>query len=726
MPADTLIPTMRLRPWVAVLSFVMVAKTLSAADERAPAVPVVRSAASYVQPIDLAALATRYQALPVRDRELIRLFLEGAQRYVLAREDGAFPDAGGEHWRNIAERAHGAAVLSLVPNDWPADLNHRCQQQSIEFINEFVAQYRKEPLFLPPGTNNRGWQASWWAGEMGTAAWFLWDQLSPAVQYDVADMVVFHADRIAAEKPGARVNLDTESETVAWNTCILSLAVNMLHNHPHNPQWQEAAKRYAYTIFATPRDTTDDTPGDDGKPIKDWVGGANIHDDFTLENHNRFHIDYVMTCYRFFIHGEAMYRLGGIPVPKAFHHHTRDVWEQVLLPCSDAAKFAVFVSDNDWKRYHLWTESPAADGFVALTESSPLASALEKASLLNAVDYWRRKFPKDFAFPNPYVCGKAWTPRIADIVLVHLLSSPLPDPLPSSAVETNLVGVHQKRDIGLVTQYSPAGSFRSFYWQPGPVVRHVQPKDDPALVLPISTNFVPLLDGKPAEGAGTKTYTGMGDNWFWVLRREPRGVQEAFVSLPNESVVMLSEISVAALKGVKRIDSVVTVEKPYDKIVATFAGGQASYRYGDAKWDRSDRETGLELKTNWINLNDRIGYVALNLSHDASSMILPKPGERGALGLHHLANLGHDLALITVALPNQAHEKTAAAAAKVSGSRGGDWMGCQLSPFFVWANFGDQEVAIRSPSAPMGPTTAKAPPHSVVILQEDRGWAPLK
>jgi hypothetical protein len=51
--------------------------------KKKPAVPAVSSAASYVQPIDLAALATRYQALPERDRDLIRLYLEGAQRYVL-------------------------------------------------------------------------------------------------------------------------------------------------------------------------------------------------------------------------------------------------------------------------------------------------------------------------------------------------------------------------------------------------------------------------------------------------------------------------------------------------------------------------------------------------------------------------------------------------------------------------------------------------------------------
>lgn len=709
---------MKLGNWIALLLLATVGSNQLEADDGATGRPSVPPAASYVRPIDLAALARRYQALPERDRELIRLYMEGAQRYVLTRADGAFPDPGGsDHWRSIAERAHGAAVLSLLPNDWPADLKRRCQQQSLEFITEFAARFQAEPLFLSPGAKNRGWQASWWAGEMDTAAWFLWDRLAPEVQSTVADMVVYHADRIAAQEPGARVNLDTEAETVAWNTCILSLAVNMLPDHPHHAAWRRAAKRYAYTIFATPRDTTDDTPGDDGKPIKDWVAGANIHDDYALENHNRFHIDYVMTCFRYLIHGEAMYRLGGHPIPKAFHHHTRDVWEQVLLACTDAEKFAVFVSDNDWKRYHLWTESPATDGFIALSESSPLASALEGESLRNAVGYWR-KFPKDFAFPNPYVCGKAWTPRIADIVLVHLLSSPLPDPLLPAAVDAKLVGVRQKHDIGLVTQYSPAGSFRSFYWQPGPVVRHIQPAGDSALVLPIATNFVPLFDGKPAEGPKTETFTGKGDNWFWVLRRDPRGVREAFVSLPNECAVVLSAIPAAASKGVKRIESAVTVEKPYDKIVAAFAGGQASYCYGEPNWNRSDGEVGLELKTNWINFNDQIGYVALKVSEDPSPMILPKPGARDVLRLHHFLNGDHDLALITIVLPNQDREQTKAAAAHVAISQGANWMSFRLSPYFVWANFADQESTVPIPSTSQNPDTVKASPHSVIILHD--------
>ena len=73
-----------------------------------------------------------------------------------------------------------------------------------------------------------------------------------------------------------------------------------------------------------------------------------------------------------------MYRLAGKPLPKAFTHHITDVHEKILCQCMNGGKFAVYVSDNDWKRYHPWTESPAVHGYVALLTSSPLASALEE------------------------------------------------------------------------------------------------------------------------------------------------------------------------------------------------------------------------------------------------------------------------------------------------------------------------------------------------------------
>src|SRR4029077_14488844 len=116
-------------------------------------------------------------------------------------------NGGTEHWRNIAERAHGAAVMAALPSDWPEDLKSRCREQSVAFVKEFTAQFKVKHEFGNP------WQSSWWAGEMGVAAWFVWNQLDYASQDEDADMIIFRADQIAAATPGARVHNDTEAET---------------------------------------------------------------------------------------------------------------------------------------------------------------------------------------------------------------------------------------------------------------------------------------------------------------------------------------------------------------------------------------------------------------------------------------------------------------------------------------------------------------------------------
>lgn len=718
---------MTLRISLAAILLSMTVVSALPAEEPSQATPPPSK--SYVQPIDVGFLAERFRALPERSRALVGLYLQGAERYVLTREDGVFPDGGTEHWRNIAERAHGAAVLAAIASPWPDDLRQRCRRQSIEFIKEFVAQFRKDPDFgSKRGGSDHGWQSSWWAAEMGTAAWFLWDRLDPSLQQGAADMVVYHADYIASKKPGARVNLDTEAETVAWNSTILSLAANMMPKHPHNARWRAAARQYAYTIFGTSKDARDATSGDDGKPIKDWVVGANIHDDFTLENHGRFHIDYVFTCYRFLIYGAAMHRLGGQPVPGAFRHHTGDVYKEVLLPCTNGGKFAVFVSDNDWKRYHVWTESAAVHGYLALTESSALASALEEQAIKLAASYWR-EFPKDFSYANPYVCGKAWTPRIADIVLLHLLSSRPPDPIPTAEAESQLRGAHQKRDINLLTHYSREGSFRSVYGGPGPTVRHIEPKANAWMMLPTTANYGVTVDGKRGNDAGANVVSGKGADWFWVVRHGARGEREAFISLPDEVVVMMSTVPGAALTGARTLDSLVSLEKPHRAFTIFYQDGEATYRPGQTTWDRTDKLDGLTLPTRWVNLADSIGYVAVNLSAGSSCMLLPKPGERDVLGLHHVDKPGHDQSFITVALPNRDHHQTAALVPKITGNRVDGVMTCRVPGYFVWANFSDQAKNLKLPQDLESVGLVKCAPNSVGILcrkTQNKTWRPLE
>lgn len=693
--------------------------------------------AQYVRPINFGRLHAMFRSLPRRDRSLTDQYLAAARRYVLTIADGAYTSQGPEHWRNLAERAHGAAVLAALAQDWPDDLRGRCQRESISFVEEFLDGYRMDPFLgnKPLPGDDHAWQASWWVGEMGVAAWFLWDQLNPEVQEGVAEMVIHHADRIAARKPGARVSRDTEAETVAWNSTILTLAVNMMPGHPHNAQWGEAAKRYAYTIFGMSKDLCDDMPGDDGILIKDWVAGANIHDDCSLENHDRFHIDYVFACYRFIIQGAAMYRLAGNPVPAAFRHHTQDVYEKVLLQCMNGSKFAVYVSDNDWRRYHAWTESAAVHGFIALTEKSPLASALEEHALRNAASIWD-SFPKDFAYENPYVCGKPWTPRIADIVLLHLLLPSLPDPIPADQAEQSLQGAHQKEAVNLLTQYSLNGSFRSYYWGPGPTVRQIEPTNGGWMMLPVVSNYDNIIDGHGIARVKPEVFSKKGVDWFWVLTLSDTETAEAFISLPNEIVVMMHAVPASLLAGAKTLSNGVTIERPHSALDIFFDGGHAAYRYGREQWVRSDGNADLMLKTDWVNFENEMGYVVKHLSGSVRAptkaliknhiaMKLPKPGSRDAFTLLHIDTPNQDLAFAIAALPNQTHLQTEAMASKTVGSASPGLMACLVPPYFIWANYSDEEKLPLLPEGIHQEKPLESPPMSIGILRmgdDDKIW----
>lgn len=677
----------------------------AAADTGVPSVD--SQSRSYVKPLDFASLQNRFSLLPERDRELIHLYLQAARRYVLTVEDGALPLSKDNYYRNLAERAHGASVLAAVAGDWPDELKARCRDESVRYLSEFVEQYKKDPLFSYP------WQSSWWVGEMGMAAWFVWDYLEPQLQNDAADMIVFHADRIAAQKPETRVEGDTQAETVSWNSTVLSLAVNMMPGHPHGGKWRDAVLHYVYTVFGTSGDLLDETLGDDGRPVKKWVVGANIHDDFSLENHGRFHIEYVFSAYRFMIQGAALFRVGDSPVPEAFRHHIADVHREVVLPCMNASGYAVFVSDNDWKRYHLWTESPVVHGYVALLERSPLAAALEEQSLRRSTEAWGN-FPEEFQFDNPYVCGKPWTPRIADIVLLHLLSAPLPDPTPAGELEAQLAGVRRKRDVNLLTQYSKAGSFRSFFWGPGPVVRQIEPKDNAWMLLPLSGNYRTALDGVLKSDSGAMTTCGTGDHWFWVLRTYPHGEWEAFVSLPDEIVVIMNSI---ASEAVGTIDSSITIEKPYAAFTIYFEAGEATYRYGEEQWDRSDNGAGLNLDSRWVNLSDSIGFVSVNLTKDSPRMVLPEPGVRSALCLRRVTRPLDTQRFLTVAFPNQSHQQTKTAAAQVAASYADGVMTCLAPGYLVWANSSDREAYVELPKGVREGGRIRTTPKSVGFLR---------
>ncbi len=192
------------------------------------------------------------------------------------------------------------------------------------------------------------WQSAMWARAVGMAGWFLWNELDPDLQTAVARLVEFEADRFLQQPPKSSLRDDTGAEENAWNALITSLACNLMPAHPRAAAWEEASLRYLYNTFSVAADAHDATPGDGGKPIKDWVTTVNAHDDFTVENHRLVHMGYLKNTVSELQENTLPWLIRGRKVPAACLHHAREVFG-VLVACMGWDGGPVYFAGTDWK-----------------------------------------------------------------------------------------------------------------------------------------------------------------------------------------------------------------------------------------------------------------------------------------------------------------------------------------------------------------------------------------
>ncbi len=176
------------------------------------------------------------------------------------------------------------------------------------------------------------WQAAHWAFLGGLSGWLLWDHLNSYERTYVARMVEWEANRVAARNPrwwqsesGSIVAPgDTKMEELTWDTNVLQLASAMMPGHPQRPTWQAARVRNGLNATAVLADATA-TRRVHGDELGDWVAGANVYPDGTLDNHGiHGHPDY-MSAVRQAWTGALVATLAGQPTPRS------DLWNGDLI-----------------------------------------------------------------------------------------------------------------------------------------------------------------------------------------------------------------------------------------------------------------------------------------------------------------------------------------------------------------------------------------------------------
>lgn len=398
----------------------------------------------------------------------------------------------------IRPNAHCAFSFAAIYRTVPGPFDGECQPEdyrdaALGILRFVLPTHGAGGATCSDGSPWNGqWQSAHWADATGRAAWLLWDELDPRMQWLAARMVVDEADRFVGRRPPAQIDNDTKAEENAWNSMVVSLAFAMFPNHPNRELYRETAARWALSSFLRQADI-DANPTVDGRTIAEWDLSANIHDDWTLENHDRIHPDYMNTI-TLLLHQIPAYQWGGEAPPEALFFNAPEIY-------ANLKKFAfpdgnhVYPSAQDWRLHRNadWMEVHLP---MAILYGDPQASRLFERSRAAAERMIARgpQFgiyqPGEYSFPSTQML--ALDRALVMPYLFDGLLGAAPPPEPAEDLWRDLAGSHVF-EAGKFAVHRTPRSIATFSWG-GQVMGMVFPIREDLLINPLEGSLVGFVE----------------------------------------------------------------------------------------------------------------------------------------------------------------------------------------------------------------------------------------
>ena len=459
------------------------------------------------------------------------------------------------------------------------------------------------------------WQSAMWTGDLAFSAWLIWDELDDGLRKDFERVVAHEADRFLTIRAPAGTFNDTKAEENGWDLTCIALSCNMFPEHPHAAAWKKKAIEYMINTLSTPQDQDDKTLVD-GRPVSEWYTGANLHPDFTLENHGFFHPSYI-GCSCYFLTETAMYfTLGHQPIPAADTHHLRDTWrmyEGILLPNGEAA----YPQGMDWDLHG----TPYISLYAALAsyQKDPMAAHLEQV-YLQYMRAWQEKENGDLALTgSPFGFGRhaVTTGLVTYAFLAHKIFGPPTKELTASEAALIGQGVSAHDWVQVITQRT-RDKFASFSWT-NRIMGLVVPigpghEGNPDFTAPVTDGFIGefILGPKnrqktvAVDHSWTKTADSFETTGTLLMNEGQLKQTLQMTSLGAKTVVYqdrviaLTNLNVAQEHGV-----------PFGIENDDVNGGTRllSYKDGQVIFDQSKPRPPMPVPGSWANVDGRLGVV---------------------------------------------------------------------------------------------------------------------
>ena len=568
-----------------------------------------------------------YHIRPLSEREVLQTYtsiMVDACRYANKdwHESASVRDAG--YWGDgVSEGNQGIRAIAEMTLTCGALLRYSDALKGAErreFVGKANAAIRYVVSTHVTGTGKctdgkqwgNSWQSGFWTGELAFAAWLIWDELDPDPRKGLERVVTFEADRFLDVHPPTNRWGDTKAEENGWDLTCISIAANMFPSHPHAAAWREKAIEYMMNTLSVPRDLKDKTVVD-GRPVSEWVRGANLNPDFTLENHDVFHPSYVQ-CSSYFLTESAMhYTYGGRPVPRAATHHLMDTWrmfETILLPSGETA----YPQGQDWELHGLNPIQLFAG--IGTYMKDPMAARMENINL-QYMRAWQEMAGGSLAVPGSSLGFTRHAIQAAQAAYGFLAHKLFGAPPVVAAAQHPGEGVRRYASVDIVLHRTQS-KLATFSWK-NRIMGVLTPigeghEGNPFFTIPITNGFVGTIELSPIGDAKTsvtdrswkKTPAGFETTGTLLTNGGRLKQMLKVVSIGEKTVVYqdritaLSDVSVTREMGVP-----IGIENDQvsgGKRVVSRSGGATVF-----DWQKPfpiDRIAGQ-----WVNVDGRLGVV---------------------------------------------------------------------------------------------------------------------
>lgn len=457
------------------------------------------------------------------------------------------------------------------------------------------------------------WESSYWTSSLVFGAWLIWDKLDPALLKDIERVVAAQLDFLTTGNPPVNLWLDTKAEENGWNVPLLCMGELIFPSNPHAALWHKTALKYMMNTLCTAADTND-TSVVDGRAVKDWVLGANLQPDYTLENHNIFHPSYVGCSSYFLTQAALCYTYAGRPVPQAATHHLLDTWRMfrtVILPWGEVA----YPQGMDWELHGL----PYINLYAALAthDKDPFAALVEQNSL-QYMRSWQVMCDGSLTLAGSPagISRHAINAEQASYgFLAHKVFGPSVKPLTERQANTQEEGVWEYPYVEVIA-HRTLHKFTSFSWKNRmmgllmPIHDHDQ---DPEFTVPIANGFVGSFDvpgggGKIAvvEHSWKKMPDGFETSGTILLNGGRLKQRLEMISVGSQTVVYQDDVTALANVTVRgERGAPVGIEND------SLTGGTRLVSDEDRQitfdWEKPQRPVALH--GSWANIDGRLGVV---------------------------------------------------------------------------------------------------------------------